>query len=111
MELGIAPRRHTVDGCGGRQQYRTEPCRLPLLPQRIRECMSRPSRDGNFHASHLKDLDLLDASFDDPNLTTFTGSDASGLRITVQRLEPGRDVLACCLAHDDATPAAVTATS
>ncbi|MBC3762798.1 ISL3 family transposase [Quadrisphaera sp. RL12-1S] len=38
---------------------------------------------------------MLDATFDDPDLTTFTGLNALGLRITGQRLDPDRAVLAC----------------
>ena len=44
---------------------------------------------------------MLDATFDDPDLTTFTGLDTLGLRVLGQRLEPDRAVLACCLVQDD----------
>jgi transposase len=43
---------------------------------------------------------VLDATFDDPDLTTFTGLDTLGLEVLGQRLEPERAVLACRVAHD-----------
>ncbi|NAE18373.1 ISL3 family transposase, partial [Enterococcus hirae] len=38
---------------------------------------------------------MLDATFDDPDLATFTGLSDLGLEVLGQRLEPGRAVLAC----------------
>ena len=43
--------------------------------------------------SHPKDLDMLDATFTRPDLTTFTRLDGLGLEVTGQHLEPGRAVL------------------
>lgn len=43
---------------------------------------------------------MHDATFSDPDLTTFTGIDALGLEVLGQRLEPQRAVLACRLTHD-----------
>lgn len=43
---------------------------------------------------------MPDATFSDPDLTTFTGLNTLGLRVLGQRLEPDRAVLACRVTHD-----------
>src|SRR5699024_4839830 len=43
----------------------------------------------------LKGLDVSDATFTCPDLTTFTGLDDLGLQVIGQRVEPDRAVLAC----------------
>lgn len=50
---------------------------------------------------HLEDLDVPDATFARPDLTTFTRLDELGLIVTGQRLEPNRAVLACRVIDDD----------
>ena len=55
------------------------------------------------HASHPKDLDMADATFATPDLTTFARLDALGLRVTGQFLEPDRAVLACRVLDRDDT--------
>lgn len=44
---------------------------------------------------------MLDATFTDPDLTTFTGLDALGLRAVGQHLGPDRAVLACRVVAED----------
>jgi hypothetical protein len=44
---------------------------------------------------------VLDATFDRPDLTTFTCLDGLGLEVTGQRVDPQRAVLACRVAVDD----------
>ena len=44
---------------------------------------------------------MRDATFTTPDLTTFTGLDDLGLRVTGQRLEPDRAVLACKVVEPD----------
>lgn len=44
---------------------------------------------------------MRDATFACPDLTTFTRLDGHGLRVTGQRLEPERAVLACTIAAED----------
>lgn len=56
---------------------------------------SRSPEDGSSHAAHPEDLDAPDATFDRPDLTTFTRLDEIGLQVVGQRLEPGLAVLAC----------------
>lgn len=51
--------------------------------------------------TQLEDLDVPDATFATPDLTTFTGLGDLGLVVTGQRLEPKRAVLACRVAGDD----------
>ncbi len=51
--------------------------------------------------SHPKDLDVHDATFTGPDLTTFTGLDDLGLAATGQLLEPDRAVLACRVLEPD----------
>lgn len=51
--------------------------------------------------SHLKDLDVPDATFTPPDLTTFTRLDVLGLEVTAQLLEPDRTVLACRVVEPD----------
>lgn len=57
--------------------------------------MSRSSEDGGSYAAHLEDLDVPDATFGCPDLTTFCRLDELGLVVVGQRLEPDRAVLAC----------------
>ena len=45
--------------------------------------------------THPEDLDMADATFATPDLTTFARLDGLGLRVTGQFLEPDRAVLAC----------------
>ena len=47
-------------------------------------------QDGSSYAAHLKDLDVLNATFDDCDLTKFCRLDELGLEATGQRLESGR---------------------
>ncbi len=47
------------------------------------------------NADHLEDLDMADATFATPDLTTFARLDGLGLQVTGQFLEPDRAVLAC----------------
>jgi hypothetical protein len=56
---------------------------------------SRSSEDGSSHTTHLEDLDVPDATFVCPDLTTFTRLDELGLEVTGQQLGPDRAVLAC----------------
>lgn len=66
--------------------------------------MSRSSEDGDSYAAHLEDLDVPDATFGGPDLTTFCRLDKLGLVVVGQRLEPDRAVLACrVLEADDGT--------
>ncbi|GAA5161336.1 hypothetical protein GCM10011366_09420 [Ornithinimicrobium tianjinense] len=51
--------------------------------------------------SHPKDLDVPDATFTRPDLTTFTRLDGLGLEVTSQLLEPDRAVLACRVVEPD----------
>ena len=44
---------------------------------------------------------MRDATFTDPDLTTFTRLDGHGLQVVGQRLEPDRAVLACKVAEPD----------
>ena len=50
--------------------------------------MSRSSEDGGSYAAHLEDLDVPDATFGCPDLTTFCRLDELGLVVVGQRLEP-----------------------
>jgi hypothetical protein len=66
--------------------------------------VSRSSEDGGSWAAHLEDLDVSDAAFCCPDLTTFCRLDELGLVVVGQRLEPDRAVLACrVLEADDGT--------
>lgn len=66
--------------------------------------MWRSSEDGGSYAAHLEDLDVPDATFGCPDLTTFCRLDELGLVVVGQRLEPDRAVLACrVLEADDGT--------
>jgi transposase len=66
--------------------------------------VSRSSEDGGSYAAHLEDLDVPDATFGCPDLTTFCRLDELGLVVVGQRLEPDRAVLACrVLEADDGT--------
>ena len=47
------------------------------------------------------DLDVVDATFTAPDLTTFCRLDELGLVVVGQRLEPERAVLACRVAEPD----------
>ncbi len=48
-----------------------------------------------------RDLDVPDATFACPDLTTFCGLDELGLEVTGQHLEPDRAVLACRVIDDE----------
>ena len=50
---------------------------------------------------HLEDLDVPDATFAVPDLTTFCRLDELGLVAVGQRLEPGRAVIACRVVDPD----------
>jgi len=63
--------------------------------------VSRSSENGGSYASHSKDLDVYDATFACPDLTTFCRLDELGLVVTGQRVEPDRAVLACRVAEPD----------
>ena len=63
--------------------------------------MSRSPEDGGSYAIHLEDLDVRDATFDCPDLTTFAGLDELGLVVVGQRLQPDRAVLACRVVEPD----------
>ena len=52
--------------------------------------------------AHPEDLDVNDATFACPDLTTFCRLDDLGLVVTGQRVEPGRAVLACRVVDEDA---------
>jgi transposase len=62
---------------------------------------SRSSDDGGSYASHLEDLDVRDATFACPDLTTFCRLDELGLEVVGQRLESDRAVLACRVVEPD----------
>jgi len=53
------------------------------------------------HAVHQEDLDMVDATFAAPDLTTFCRLGELGLAVTGQLLEPERAVLACRVVDDD----------
>ena len=57
---------------------------------------------GSSLTAHREDLDVSDATVACPDLTSFCRLDELGLQATGQRLEPGRAVLACRVAGDDA---------
>ena len=50
---------------------------------------------------HLEDLDVSQATFVRPDLTTFAGLDGLGLEVVGQRVEPQRAVLACRIVEPD----------
>ncbi|MFC0533229.1 hypothetical protein [Phytohabitans kaempferiae] len=52
----------------------------------------RSSEDGGSYAAHLEDLDVPDATFGCPDLTTFCRPDELGLVVVGQRLEPDRRI-------------------
>ena len=56
---------------------------------------------GSSHAAHREDLDVLDATFAVPDLTTFARLDSLGLVVVGQRLESDRAVLACRVLEPD----------
>ena len=56
---------------------------------------------GSSHAAHLEDLDVPDATFACPDLTTFCRLDELGLEAIGQRFEPDRAVLACRVVEPD----------
>src|SRR5699024_3357829 len=62
---------------------------------------SRSSDDGSSDAAHREDLDVPDATFTHPDLTTFAHLDELGLEVVGQRLEPDRAVLACRVVDAD----------
>lgn len=51
---------------------------------------------GVVHTVHLGDLDVPDATFTCPDLTTFARLDELGLQAVGQRLEPDRALLVSC---------------
>jgi hypothetical protein len=51
---------------------------------------SKSPEDGGDHAVHLEDLDVSDATFARPDLTTFARLDDLGLEVLGQRLETDR---------------------
>ena len=51
--------------------------------------------------THLEDLDVPDATFACPDVTTFCRVDELGLVVVGQRLEPQRAVLACRVVEQD----------
>ena len=53
------------------------------------------------YTAHPEDLDVPDATFACPDLTTFCRLDELGLEVTGQRLEPDRAVLACRVVEPD----------
>lgn len=53
------------------------------------------------HTTRPEDLDVPDATFTRPDLTTFTRLDGLGLEVTGQLLEPDRSVLACRVVEPD----------
>ena len=53
------------------------------------------------HTADREDLDVLDATFTCPDLTTFVRVDELGLEVVGQRLEPDRAVLACRVTETD----------
>jgi len=63
--------------------------------------VSRSSDDGSSHSTRLEDLDVRNATFACPDLTTFCRVDELGLEVVGQRLEPGRAVLACRVVEPD----------
>lgn len=62
---------------------------------------SRSSDDGSSHTAQPEDLDVPDATFACPDLTTFCRLDELGLEAVGQRLEAGRAVLACRVLEPD----------
>lgn len=57
--------------------------------------------DGSYHAAHTKDLNMSNATFTAPDLTTFAGLDELGLVVTGHRVEPERAVLECRVAEPE----------
>jgi hypothetical protein len=51
--------------------------------------------------THLEDLDVPDAIFASPDVTTFCRVHELGLVVVGQRLEPQRAVLACRVVEQD----------
>jgi hypothetical protein len=49
----------------------------------------------------LEDLDVPDATFACPDLTTFCRLDELGLEVTGQRVQPDRTLLACRIVDED----------
>lgn len=62
---------------------------------------SRPSEDEGSYTPHLEDLDVPDATFTAPDLTSFCLLDGLGLEVTGQCVEPERAVLACRVREPD----------
>jgi len=62
---------------------------------------ARASDDGGAYAAHPKDLDVSDATFVRPDLTTSCRLDDLGLEVVGQRVEPSRAVLACRVVESD----------
>jgi hypothetical protein len=62
---------------------------------------SRSSEDGSSYTAHPEDLDVADATFACPDLSTFCRLDELGLEVIGQRLEPDRAVLSCWAVEAD----------
>ena len=56
---------------------------------------------GGSYTPYLKDLDVPEATFACPDLTTFCRLDELGLEVTGQRLLSDRAVLACRIVDED----------
>lgn len=54
--------------------------------------VQRSSEDEGSYTAHLEDLDVRNATFVCPDLTTFCRIDELGLEVVGQRLDPGRAV-------------------
>jgi len=63
--------------------------------------VSRPSEDEGSYTLFQEDLDVPDATFGCPDLTTFCRLGELGLEVVGQHLEPGRAVLACRVVEPD----------
>lgn len=53
------------------------------------------------YTTHREDLDVLDATFATPDLTTFTRLDELGLEVVGQRLDPEQAMLLCRVVEPD----------
>jgi transposase len=63
--------------------------------------VSKTPEDGGSYAVHLEDLDVSDATYARPDLTTFARLEELSLEVVGQRLEPARAVLACRVVEPD----------
>ncbi len=80
-----------VDGRTVRQRVYSDDARA--LTEHVWALMGMPC--GKYLVVHPEDLDMPDATFACPDLTSFCRLDALGLEVVGQRLEPSRAVLAC----------------